>query len=147
MRTVPPPSPSAGGWCWMTLTGGWCPRWAGVAGHTGQRVVLLHKRCCACAAAMSELACALPLSLSRKRASLPPFLLPSLLLPSLLHSTAAPLPPPQEVGTRNNVQCLEKWYTQLSPSMVARGEWGSGDDRRLLRSLYLRWVRHHQECC
>lgn len=48
----------------------------------------------------------------------------------------------QEVGTRNNVQCLEKWYTQLSPSMVARGEWGSGDDRRLLRSLYLSDAAH-----
>lgn len=45
----------------------------------------------------------------------------------------------QAVGTRSNVQCLEKWYTQLSPSMVARGEWGSGDDRRLLRALFLRW--------
>jgi hypothetical protein len=45
------------------------------------------------------------------------------------------------VGTRTNIQCLEKWYTQLSPSMVARGEWGSGDDRRLLRALYLR------QCC
>ena len=44
----------------------------------------------------------------------------------------------QAVGTRTNIQCLEKWYSQLSPSMVARGEWGSGDDRRLLRALYLR---------
>ena len=44
----------------------------------------------------------------------------------------------QAVGSRSNVQCLEKWYSQLSPSMVARGEWGSGDDRRLLRSLFLR---------
>ena len=51
-----------------------------------------------------------------------------LLLPLLL----------QAVGSRSNVQCLEKWYSQLSPSMVARGEWGSGDDRRLLRSLFLR---------
>jgi hypothetical protein len=45
----------------------------------------------------------------------------------------------QAVGSRSNVQCLEKWYSQLSPSMVARGEWGSGDDRRLLRSLFLRY--------
>ena len=44
----------------------------------------------------------------------------------------------QSVGTRSNIQCLEKWYSQLSPSMVARGEWGSGDDRRLLRALFLR---------
>lgn len=45
----------------------------------------------------------------------------------------------QAVGTRSNIQCLEKWYDQLSPSMVARGEWGSGDDRRMLRALYRRW--------
>jgi hypothetical protein len=40
------------------------------------------------------------------------------------------------VGTRSNIQCLEKWYQALCPSMVSRGQWGSGDDRRLLRSLY-----------
>ena len=49
-----------------------------------------------------------------------------------------PTPLAQAVGTRSNVQCLEKWYSQLSPSMVSRGDWGPGDDRRLLRSLYLR---------
>eukprot|EP00887_Chlorella_sp_A99_P005250 scaffold1.g5250.t1 len=42
----------------------------------------------------------------------------------------------ERVGTRSNVQCLDKWYNQVSSSMVARGEWGSGDDRRLLRSVY-----------
>ncbi|EFN59006.1 hypothetical protein CHLNCDRAFT_49822 [Chlorella variabilis] len=49
------------------------------------------------------------------------------------------------VGTRTNIQCLEKWYSQLSPSMVARGEWGSGDDRRLLRALYLSGAAHDYE--
>jgi hypothetical protein len=39
------------------------------------------------------------------------------------------------VGTRTHIQCLEKWYDQLAPSMVARGDWGPGDDRRLLRAL------------
>jgi hypothetical protein len=40
------------------------------------------------------------------------------------------------VGTRSNLQCLEKWYNQLSPSMVERGDWGAGDDRRMLRALW-----------
>jgi len=44
----------------------------------------------------------------------------------------------QAVRTRSNLQCLEKWYDQLCPSMVDRGEWGPGDDRRLLRALYRR---------
>lgn len=61
---------------------------------------------------------------SLRRGSYPPMLAPF---------------PVQAVGTRSNIQCLEKWYSQLSPSMVARGEWGSGDDRRLLRALFLRW--------
>ncbi|KAK9817342.1 hypothetical protein WJX74_005162 [Apatococcus lobatus] len=39
------------------------------------------------------------------------------------------------MGTRSNNQCMEKWYTQLTPGMVSRGEWGSGDDRRLIRAL------------
>ncbi|KAL4432464.1 hypothetical protein ABPG77_001763 [Micractinium sp. CCAP 211/92] len=51
----------------------------------------------------------------------------------------------QAVGTRSNIQCLEKWYSQLSPSMVARGEWGSGDDRRLLRALFLSGAVHDYE--
>ncbi|KFM27339.1 DNA-binding protein REB1 [Auxenochlorella protothecoides] len=42
-----------------------------------------------------------------------------------------------QVGTRSNIQCLDKWYRQLSPSMVTRGEWGTGDDRRLMKSLWL----------
>jgi hypothetical protein len=40
------------------------------------------------------------------------------------------------VGTRSGPQCLEKWYDQLSPSMVSRGEWGKGDDRRMLKALW-----------
>ena len=52
-------------------------------------------------------------------------------------SSAAHLPL-QAVRTRSNLQCLEKRYDQLSPSMVERGEWGPGDDRRLLRALYRR---------
>lgn len=40
------------------------------------------------------------------------------------------------VGTRSATQCKDKWYSQLSPSMVARGDWGPGDDRRMLRSLW-----------
>ncbi|KAL4437042.1 hypothetical protein ABPG75_004181 [Micractinium tetrahymenae] len=51
----------------------------------------------------------------------------------------------QAVGSRSNIQCLEKWYSQLSPSMVARGEWGSGDDRRLLRALFLSGAAHDYE--
>lgn len=31
-----------------------------------------------------------------------------------------------KVGTRSDVQCLEKWYGQLCPSMVDRGEGGQG---------------------
>ncbi|PRW58651.1 myb family transcription factor family [Chlorella sorokiniana] len=49
------------------------------------------------------------------------------------------------VRTRSNLQCLEKWYDQLSPSMVDRGEWGPGDDRRLLRSMYRSGVSHDYE--
>lgn len=40
------------------------------------------------------------------------------------------------VGTRSGPQCMEKWYDQLSPSMVSRGEWGRGDDRRMLKALW-----------
>lgn len=42
----------------------------------------------------------------------------------------------QRVETRSNIQCLEKWYDQLAPSMVDRGDWGTGDDRRLLKALW-----------
>eukprot|EP00884_Botryococcus_braunii_P003467 jgi/Botrbrau1/13120/Bobra.0187s0077.1 len=38
--------------------------------------------------------------------------------------------------TRNEVQCRKKWYLQLSESMVERGLWGRGDDRRMLKALY-----------
>lgn len=40
------------------------------------------------------------------------------------------------VKTRSRVQCIAKWYLRLSPSMIDRGEWGVGDDRRMLRSLW-----------
>ena len=30
---------------------------------------------------------------------------------------------------------MEKWYTQVSPSMQERGDWGRGDDKRMLRAL------------
>ncbi|PSC75744.1 DNA-binding REB1 [Micractinium conductrix] len=42
----------------------------------------------------------------------------------------------QAVGSRSNVQCLEKWYAQLAPDMIDQGEWSGADDRRLLRALY-----------
>ena len=42
----------------------------------------------------------------------------------------------QRVKTRTHNQCFDKWYEQLSPSMVARGDWGAGDDRRMLRALW-----------
>lgn len=44
-----------------------------------------------------------------------------------------------KVGTRSHIQCLEKWYDQLRPSMVATGDWGAGDDRRMLRALWSLW--------
>lgn len=42
-----------------------------------------------------------------------------------------------QVGSRTPIQCLRKWYDEVSPSMVSRGEWGAGDDKRLLKYLYL----------
>ena len=38
-------------------------------------------------------------------------------------------------GTRNYMQCRDRWYRRLSPTMIQRGVWGEGDDRRLLRGL------------
>ena len=40
------------------------------------------------------------------------------------------------VKTRTRLQCIAKWYHRLSPSMIQRGEWGSGDDRRMLKALW-----------
>jgi hypothetical protein len=40
------------------------------------------------------------------------------------------------VGTRSHAQCIEKWYDHVCPSMQERGEWGPGDDRRMLRAIY-----------
>ena len=36
---------------------------------------------------------------------------------------------------RSAHQCMQKWYKELSPSMVQTGEWGQGDDRAMLKSL------------
>jgi len=42
----------------------------------------------------------------------------------------------QKVGTRNAFQCFYKWYGQLSPSMIIRGDWGRGDDKSMLKALW-----------
>ncbi|BDA51084.1 probable cyclin-D-binding Myb-like transcription factor 1 at C-terminar half [Coccomyxa sp. Obi] len=39
-------------------------------------------------------------------------------------------------GSRDQDQCRRKWFQQLSPSMVDRGDWGAGDDRRMLKALF-----------
>eukprot|EP00200_Dunaliella_tertiolecta_P016925 CAMPEP_0202420466 /NCGR_PEP_ID=MMETSP1128-20130828/49818_1 /ASSEMBLY_ACC=CAM_ASM_000463 /TAXON_ID=3047 /ORGANISM="Dunaliella tertiolecta, Strain CCMP1320" /LENGTH=762 /DNA_ID=CAMNT_0049028449 /DNA_START=42 /DNA_END=2331 /DNA_ORIENTATION=- len=42
----------------------------------------------------------------------------------------------QQMGyKRNGEQCRHKWYDQLSSSMVDRGDWGVGDDKRMLLAL------------
>jgi hypothetical protein len=38
-------------------------------------------------------------------------------------------------GSRTTAQCRERWNKRLAPSMLERGLWGDGDDRRLLRAL------------
>lgn len=42
----------------------------------------------------------------------------------------------KKVETRTPKQCMEKWYDQMRPSMIESGEWGAGDDRRMLRALW-----------
>jgi hypothetical protein len=42
----------------------------------------------------------------------------------------------QKVETRTADQCVKKWYDQISPSMIVRGDWGIGDDRRMLKALW-----------
>merc|ERR1712176_939568 len=39
------------------------------------------------------------------------------------------------MGERSAHQCMQKWYKELSPSMVQTGEWGQVDDRAMLKSL------------
>lgn len=41
-----------------------------------------------------------------------------------------------QVRTRSTVQCIDKWYNRLAPTLKSRGEWGDGDDKRLLKALY-----------
>jgi hypothetical protein len=41
------------------------------------------------------------------------------------------------VPTRNRTQCVAKWYLRLAPSMADRGLWGKGDDKKLLKSLWI----------
>lgn len=38
--------------------------------------------------------------------------------------------------TRTAVQCRTKWYRDLCPSMIDKGDWGHGDDKTLLRALH-----------
>jgi hypothetical protein len=33
------------------------------------------------------------------------------------------------------LQCAEKWHSGLAPSMIEAGQWGRGDDKRLITSL------------
>ena len=42
----------------------------------------------------------------------------------------------KELGTgRTPQQCLQKWYKELCPSMVSRGDWGQGEDVIFLKNL------------
>lgn len=41
-----------------------------------------------------------------------------------------------QVRTRSTVQCIDKWYNRLAPTLESRGDWGKGDDKRLLKALY-----------
>jgi hypothetical protein len=41
-----------------------------------------------------------------------------------------------QVRTRSTVQCIDKWYNRLAPTLQSRGDWGEGDDKRLLKALY-----------
>ena len=40
------------------------------------------------------------------------------------------------LGTRNEGSCRRRWSAHLAPSMVERGDWGAGDDKRLLAALW-----------
>jgi hypothetical protein len=40
------------------------------------------------------------------------------------------------VPSRNRIQCLAKWYLRMAPSMHDTGDWGPGDDKRLLKALW-----------
>ncbi|KAF6255253.1 hypothetical protein COO60DRAFT_234531 [Scenedesmus sp. NREL 46B-D3] len=41
----------------------------------------------------------------------------------------------RQMGTRTSRQCAEKWHAGLAPTMVEAGQWGRGDDKRLINSL------------
>ncbi|WPT12015.1 RNA polymerase I termination factor [Picochlorum sp. SENEW3] len=38
--------------------------------------------------------------------------------------------------TRSRVQCITKWYLRQGPTMMDRGDWGPGDDKKLLSALW-----------
>eukprot|EP00271_Cylindrocystis_brebissonii_P004819 TRINITY_DN16735_c0_g1_i1.p1 TRINITY_DN16735_c0_g1~~TRINITY_DN16735_c0_g1_i1.p1 ORF type:complete len:598 (+),score=92.14 TRINITY_DN16735_c0_g1_i1:441-2234(+) len=40
----------------------------------------------------------------------------------------------EQMGRRHNA-CITQWYYKLSPFMVANGEWGNRDDRRMLKAM------------
>jgi len=40
------------------------------------------------------------------------------------------------VRTRSRIQCITKWYLRLGPTMIERGEWAKGDDKKLLKALW-----------
>lgn len=42
------------------------------------------------------------------------------------------------VRTRSRIQCVTKWYLRLGPTMIERGEWAKGDDKKLLQALWNR---------
>jgi hypothetical protein len=46
------------------------------------------------------------------------------------------LPPPLPQTTHTTTLRSRRRYRKLSPSMEARGEWGAGDDARMLRALW-----------
>lgn len=38
--------------------------------------------------------------------------------------------------TRSRVQCISKWYLRHGPTMMDRGDWEQGDDKKLLSALW-----------
>ena len=50
-------------------------------------------------------------------------------------------------GSRTHLQCLDRWYRSLAPTMVEAGTWGEGDDRRLLRALLASGVTQASKPC
>jgi hypothetical protein len=39
-------------------------------------------------------------------------------------------------GSRNQDQCRIKWYKTMTPEMKDRGEWGAGEDKKLIKALW-----------